>query len=290
MAEMLRRLIGEDVALSVRLADELGDVRVDVAQLEQSIINLAVNARDAMPDGGSIYLETANVECDGDRAEMHPEVQPGAYVMLSVRDTGCGMDEITKANVFEPFFTTKDVGKGTGLGLAMVYGFVKQSGGHIAVESALGRGSTFQILLPRVTMQCRGDSEPAALANYQGTETVLLVEDDENVRSLARKILELEGYSVLEAGGGYEALRLADRYRATIHLLLTDVVMPQVNGRELAEELVRRRSGLKVLYLSGYTDDAILRHGIATDDVAFLYKPFTPGTLAQKVRAVLDQG
>jgi signal transduction histidine kinase len=286
---MLRRLIGEHVAVSAALEPALGTVSADPTQLDQIIVNLAVNARDAMPGGGQITLSTANVELGEADARRHPGLRPGRYVMLAVADTGAGMDAATQAHIFEPFFTTKEPGKGTGLGLSMVYGIVQQSGGHIRLDSEPGRGATFRIYLPRVEapVWAPGPS-PAPARPERGSETILLVEDETDLRDLAREILEGQGYTVLIAGDPQEALRLAGGFAGSIHLLLTDVVMPQMSGRELATRLAPGRPDMKVLYMSGYTDDVIVGHGVLDPRLAFLSKPFTPGTLAGKVREVLE--
>ncbi len=289
-AKILQRLIGEDIELSTVLEPALGLVKVDPGQIEQVLMNLAVNARDAMPQGGKLALETANADLDAAYTQANPELLPGPYVMVSVSDTGIGMDQATKAHIFEPFFTTKDPGKGTGLGLATVFGIVKQSNGHIAVASEPGRGATFKIYLPVVAEAISlGKSHPSPKAPPLGKETILLSEDDPAVRALARHALQMHGYTVLEAGQGDRALQIAEEYKGTIHLLVTDVVMPVMSGRELAERLAAIRPGLKVLYMSGYTDDAVIRHGVSLAETAFLQKPFTPSSLAAKVREVLDQ-
>jgi PAS domain S-box-containing protein len=289
MEAMLGRLIGEDIALATRLDPEAGCVRADPAQLEQVLVNLVVNARDAMPLGGQLTLETRAVDLDEAFARQHVGIRPGPHVRLLVRDTGVGMDAVTKAHLFEPFFTTKGPGKGTGLGLATVYGIVTQSGGAIRVDSEPGQGATFTIDLPRAEapVDARVD-RPAARAVPQGSETVLLVEDEAEVRGLARDILHGQGYTVLEAANGDEALRIGRRHRGPIHLLVTDVVMPQMGGRELATRLTTVRRETKVLYMSGYTDDAVLRQDAAATATAFLEKPFTAESLAAKVREVLD--
>jgi CheY-like chemotaxis protein len=268
----------------------LGLVKADAGQIEQILLNLCVNARDAMPTGGCITIMTRNVELDEGYVREHPYVKPGRYVLLAVRDTGSGMDEATKAHIFEPFFTTKEPGKGTGLGLAMVYGIVKQSGGSAEFDSAPGRGTTFRIYLPRVEEAVPARTTPSGeFKAPRGTETLLLVDDDAAVRSLVRLALEMFGYQVLDAADGAAALRLSAAHQAPIHLLVTDVVMPGMSGRELAGCLTALRPGLKVLYVSGYTDDANVRKGVAASGAAFLAKPITPGVLARKVRLVLDE-
>ncbi len=288
--KMLRRLIGEDVELVTSLKPDLGHVKVDPGQIEQVVMNLAVNARDAMPEGGKLYLETSNVDVDEDYARSHPSIMPGKFVMVAVSDTGCGMDAETQTHIFEPFFTTKEKGHGTGLGLATVYGIVKQSGGFIWVYSEPGQGSTFKIYFPCVE-EAASTTEPADFAAKpaKGAETVLVVEDEEGVRSLVCKTLKSKGYKVLEATGAAQALQIVEQLTEPIHLLLTDVVMPQAGGKELAKRLSTLRPGTKVLYMSGYTDDAIVRHGILEVGTFFLQKPFAPDALVRKVREVLDR-
>jgi PAS domain S-box-containing protein len=293
MLQMLRRLIDADIELVTLLDPAAGAVNADAGQMEQVLLNLAVNARDAMPQGGQLTIATQNVylEAGGGRvaARQHPGVPPGAYVRLSVSDTGCGMEESTQARIFEPFFTTKEPGKGTGLGLATVYGIMQQHEGHIRVESQLGQGTTFHLYLPRTDEPCRPATLPAAAAPPPtGSETILLVEDEPIVRRLVQEILRLSGYAVLTALQGDEALRLCEQHQETIDLLLTDVVMPGIGGRELAERAAALRPTLKVLFMSGYTDDAVLRHGVSTAAMAFIRKPFKPAALAQKVREVLE--
>ncbi|HVG39222.1 MAG TPA: PAS domain S-box protein [Pyrinomonadaceae bacterium] len=287
--KLLRRLIGEDIALTTTAAHDLASVRADPGQLEQVILNLAINARDAMPAGGKLTIETANVELDEGYAYWHVNVAPGSYVRLSVSDNGTGMDEETRAHIFEPFFTTKEGGKGSGLGLSAVYGIVQQSGGHIYVYSEPGHGTTFKIYLPQAGAEVKAVSaRTAGKESPRGSETVLLVEDEEMVRRLSCEILSLSGYRVIEARHGPEALEVAASYVEPIHVMVSDVVMPQMSGRELAERLTPLRPEMKVLFMSGYTDDAIVHHGVLDENMPFLQKPFTPIALARKVRDVLD--
>jgi CheY-like chemotaxis protein len=291
LEKMLCRVIGEDIELTTLLAEDLGRVKVDPGQIEQVILNLAVNARDAMPSGGKLTLETANVEIDEAYARSHISVVPGHYVLLSVSDTGGGMPPEVKEQIFEPFFTTKGKGKGTGLGLSTVYGIVKQSGGNIWVYSEPGKGTTFKIYLPRVEEEVdalpRRD-EPSDLP--KGNETILLVEDDSSVRDLAARFLRGQGYKILEATNGNEAIRIARKSKKEkVHLLLTDMVMPQMGGKELVERFRSIHPEIKVLFISGYTDTAITHHGLSEPNTTLLQKPFSLTSLAQKVREVLDK-
>jgi two-component system, cell cycle sensor histidine kinase and response regulator CckA len=290
MEKILRRLIGEDIQLETHSVADLWMVRADRSQIEQVIMNLAVNARDAMPKGGRLTLETANVELDSAFSRHSVVMAPGKYVMLAVTDNGCGMDAETQAHLFEPFFTTKEKGKGTGLGLATVYGVVKQSGGYIWVYSEAGKGTTFKVYLPRVqgaSSKARKDDGDGAKELLRGCETVLLVEDEEGVRQLAHEYLETNGYTVLQAPDGNAALKLAGMHHGPIHLLMTDVVMPGISGRELAQRICQSRPDIKVLYMSGYTDQAVVHHGILESGSVLLQKPFTMSTLAIKLREIL---
>lgn len=289
--KLLRRLIGEDIELSTNLSPNLGRVRADPGQIEQVLMNLAVNARDAMPKGGKLVIETANVALDEDYARLHSTlVQAGPHVMLAVSDTGIGMDKQVLSHIFEPFFTTKSLGKGTGLGLATAYGIVRQSGGSIWAYSEPGKGTTFKVYLPRVEDQADAVEASVPVAQSPGgSETILLVEDEEAVRKLARKILELHGYQVLDAGSAIEALVRHSQQAARVSLMITDVVMPGMGGPELAQRLSDQGHDFKVLYVSGYTDEAIVHHGVLDAKIPFLQKPFTPDALARKVREVLDE-
>lgn len=291
MEKILRRLIGEDIELRTSTESDLWLVKADRSQIEQVIMNLAVNARDAMPRGGRLMLETANVELDQSSAQPPAVLTAGKYVMLAVTDNGCGMDAATQAHIFEPFYTTKEKGKGTGLGLATVYGIVKQSGGYIWVYTEPGEGTTFKIYLPKIEEEVPADIFDRRLdsrASPRGSEVILLVEDERGVRELARQYLEMSGYTVLEAEDGHTALELSAMHAGPIHLLMTDVVMPGISGRELADRICRSRPGIKVLYMSGYTDQAVVHHGILESDAVLLQKPFNMASLASKLREILS--
>ena len=285
---MLRRLIGEDIELRTAPGPALGSVLADPGQVEQVIVNLAVNARDAMPGGGNLTIETSNVFLDEEYCNQHVSVAPGPYVMLAVSDTGAGIDEDVREHIFEPFFTTKEVNKGTGLGLSTVYGIVKQSEGHIWVYSEVGRGTSFKVYFPCV------DKAPDQTAyrsakdgDLRGSETVLLAEDEQMLRDLAKQVLEMYGYRVLEAGSGDEALSICEKYEGSIQLLITDVVMPRMSGRDLADKAGKLRPEMKIIYMSGYTNSAIVHQGVVESGAAFIQKPFAPQELASVVRSVL---
>jgi len=287
--KMLRSLISENIELKTDLAENLAAARADPNQIEQVIMNLAINARDAMPDGGTVTIETGNATLDDAYAAQHVSVTPGEYVMLAVSDTGCGMDEKTQSRIFEPFFTTKPAGRGTGLGLSTVYGIVKQSGGNIWLYSEPGKGTTFKIYLPAIAAlpEDIGKVAPAEAVG-RGGGTVLLVEDDEQLRRLTHRALDAQGYTVLIADRGRTALDIARRHKGEIDLLLTDVIMPDTNGRKLAETIRAARPGIRVLYMSGYPDGAIASHGMLEPGVAYLAKPFTTEAIARRVREVLE--
>ena len=288
MIRMFSRVIGENIEMAFLPGGNLSRVKADPAQIEQVLLNLVVNARDAMPDGGRLTIETSNVVLDRGYAATHASVEPGSYVMLSVTDTGCGMDDKTKSRIFEPFFTTKGPGKGTGLGLATVYGVVKQSGGYVYVYSEVNHGTTFKIYLPQVHAEpdkLASDTDPRGHA--RGTETILFVEDEQSVRDLVREFLGATGYCVLEAADGLQAQKVAASHPGPIHLLVTDVVMPHLSGPELATQLAKQRPEIKVLFISGYTDDTVFRHGVLEGGVAFLQKPFNLKALAEKIREVI---
>jgi CheY-like chemotaxis protein len=293
--KLLRRLMDEDIRMTTVPGKDIGTIKADPGQMEQVIMNLVVNARDAMPSGGRLTVETANVDLDAAYASDHATVKPGRYVMLAVSDTGMGMSPETVAHIFEPFYTTKESGRGTGLGLSTVYGIVKQSGGYIWVYSELGRGSSFKVYLPRVEQPA--EALPAAQPRSEeqkGSETVLLVEDQPQVRELARMALTDRGYTVLATSSPEDAERVCAAHETEIHLLLTDLIMPGVTGRELAKRLTARHPKMRVLYMSGYTFGITtqpgMHGGLLEDGVAFLQKPFTPSALSEKVREVLDRG
>jgi CheY-like chemotaxis protein len=287
---MLRRVLGEDVDLVVVAAETLASVKADPTQIEQILMNLVVNARDAMPKGGRLRIETANVTFDENYVRRHPATQPGRFVMLAVSDTGVGMDAVTLQRAFEPFFTTKAAGEGTGLGLATVYGIVKQSGGFVWVYSEPRLGTTFKIYLPRVHESADPvPAPPASLPSLRGDETLLVVEDTESLREMFCDVLQQQGYNVLSAANGEEALVLAREHKQPIHLLLTDVVMPKLGGADLAKELSRLRPGLRVLYMSGYTNGVITRHGAAGKGITVIEKPFTTERLCRAIRQALDR-
>lgn len=291
--KLLRRVIGEDIELEFETDAALGSVEVDPGQVEQVIVNLAINARDAMPGGGKLVIATANVELDEAYADRRVVVRPGSYVQLIVSDTGCGMDEQTQSRIFEPFFTTKEQGKGTGLGLATVYGIVKQSGGYVWVYSEPGHGTTFKIYLPLVSavadtrVRVQASEDPP-----RGSETILVVEDDSSLREVTCQFLQGSGYTVIQAGAPEEALRVVEQYKGPIDFLLTDVIMPKMNGRDLAAQLSQTRPRIKVLYVSGYTDGVVRDgvHGVLEPGLAFLQKPYTRYALTSKIREVLDAG
>jgi CheY-like chemotaxis protein len=289
LSKMIGRLIGENIELTMDLAPALGPVEADPGQIEQVIMNLVVNARDAMPDGGELVIKTSNVDLCDVQASQPLDVQPGPYVMLSISDTGVGMDAEVLSHLFEPFFTTKRPGKGTGLGLSAIFGIVKQHGGSILPWSEPGHGTTFEVYLPRLVKTDPSSTKwNVATQTEHGAETVLLAEDEDAVRALAQAVLERQGYTVLQAESGTQAISACKQHSGPIHLLLTDVVMPGMSGCELADRLRDLYPSAKVLYMSGHTDDTISRHGIVGTDVAFLQKPFAPSALTRKVREVLE--
>jgi CheY-like chemotaxis protein len=289
---MLRRLIGEDVLLAIRLGGSPLRLKADSAKIEQVIMNLVVNARDAMPHGGRLGIETVAVDLDEEYAFRHPEVTPGPYVLLAISDTGMGMSREVKAHLFEPFFTTKAKGQGTGLGLSTAYGVVMQSGGHIAVQSEEGHGTSFKIYLPRVTEEgaVEAAQEPVTSGAGRGTETVLVAEDEDGVRNLVSNMLRMRGYTVLEARNGLEALQIVERAQSRVDLVLTDVIMPNLSGRELADRLAVLQPDTPLIYMSGYTNETVVQHGILDSGRPFLQKPFSAATLTQLIRHVLDSG
>jgi len=289
ICQTLPRLIGEDIQLSLQLNKQLWPIKADPVQVEQIVMNLATNARDAMPHGGQLTIQTRNVELGEDYCRVHPEAAPGEHILLAVSDSGTGIDPAILPHIFEPFFTTKEKGKGTGLGLATIYGIVQQSGGHISVQSQAGAGSTFKIFLPRVPAAAAGlDPDPRSSQQPGGHETVLLVEDEDAVRESEREYLEQRGYSVLAAANGPAALELAGSCGREIQILVSDVVMPKMSGSELGEKLLALRPGLQVLYVSGYAENTVMQHGLAELGSRFLHKPFTLKALAAKIREVLD--
>ena len=289
MDKMVRRLVSQTIEMRTRVEKNLGAVKADPGQIEQVILNLIVNARDAMPDGGKLWIETKNVELDGSFANDQSSIKPGQYVMLSVTDTGVGISPDTLPHIFEPFYTTKESSRGTGLGLSTVYGIIKQSGGHIQGNSEGGKGTTFKVYLPRVEgpVQAPQEAESTGATDGRGKETILLVEDEPAVRELARLVLSEQGYKVIEAQNSEDAVRLAGKHGSEIHLLLTDVVMPGMSGHDLAKHLTALHTNLRVLYMSGYTYNVIPENETLAEGRSFLQKPFTPQVLTQKVREAL---
>jgi two-component system cell cycle sensor histidine kinase/response regulator CckA len=292
MESMLRRVIGEDISIMTFPGNNLWPVRVDPGQVEQVIMNLVVNSRDAMPGGGKLTIETSNVRIDEEYARRRTGVKPGEYVMLAVSDTGRGMSPEVQSRIFEPFFTTKETGKGTGLGLSTVYGIVKQTGGNVWVYTEEGMGTAFKVYFPAVpdAEKSAGKAEKREMRSPRGTETLLLAEDEEVVRTIIRTVLGSNGYRVMEARDGREALEIAERHQGPIDLLLTDLIMPEISGKDLASRLMKNHPEAKVLYMSGYTENAIVHHGVLDAGTAFIQKPFRVDALAQKVREVLDTG
>jgi len=286
---MLQRLIGEDIELTIVCGPDVGHLRADHGQLEQLIMNLCVNARDAMPVGGRLRIDTSNTEVRAGEVRKEP-MAPGHYVVIAVSDTGSGIEKEVLTRIFEPFFTTKELGKGTGLGLAMVYGVVKQAGGYVWVESVVGHGTTFRICWPRLDLPVDGSVSRVAVVPSLGSETILLVEDEEALREITGEILREQGYRVLEAPGPDEAIEIARHHTGPIHLVLTDVVMPGMDGRAMATRLLTHHGALPVLYMSGYTDDIVANHGVLDSTMMLLEKPFTAAALLERVRAALEQG
>ncbi len=289
MLKMLERIIGEDVVIDVSSEQPEGKIKADPSQIEQIIVNLSVNARDAMPNGGLLTIAVGEIECNEDYCKMHPDTVPGEYIRLTFTDNGEGMDEETKNKIFDPFFTTKSEGKGTGLGLSTVYGIVKQHRGFIEVDSTLGKGTTFSIYFPLVRMKAEPIQPSSILDDLpKGKETILVVEDESMVRRIATRILARLGYNILSAENGPEALTQIEKYTGSIDLLLTDIIMPDMNGRELARKIQEISKKVKIIYTSGYSKDVIAQRGILEKGLEFLAKPYTPQTLALKVRHVLD--
>ena len=287
---LTQRLIGEHIELSLKLARDLWRTHADAGQIEQVLLNLVINARDAMPKGGKLTIETSNARLDTAYTDIHPQVTPGEYVMFAVTDNGVGMDAEVQRRAFEPFFTTKGEGKGTGLGLATVFGIVKQSGGHVWLYSEVGYGTTFKVYLPRTDKSAQGAVSREAPRLARGTETILVIEDEPQVRGVTRTILRRAGYDVLEARDGVEAIALVEKHEGPIHLVVTDVVMPKMSGRDVVQKLAPMRPSMKVLYVSGYTEDAIVDHGVLESGIHFLPKPLMPEALLRKVREILDDG
>jgi two-component system cell cycle sensor histidine kinase/response regulator CckA len=286
----IRQISGENIELDISLQSDQGNIKVDPGQMEQVITNLLTNARDAMPNGGKIIIETSNVILDENYLKRHPVVKTGSYVMLAITDTGCGMDKDTVAHIFEPFFSTKEKGKGSGMGLATVYGIVKQSDGYIWVYSELDIGTTFKIYLPRVEESMVSIEKPVISdKSMRGHETVLLVEDEEEVRNLVSEMLRFYGYNVLQAANAGSALSIFNKYRQSIDLILTDIVMPQMSGPELIERIFTSHPDVKVLYMSGYTDSALVNHGLLAEEKYFIQKPFSAANLVEKVRLILNE-
>jgi len=288
--KMLRRLLGEDIVISILPGPESGLINIDPGQMEQIIMNISINARDAMPFGGRLTIETSNIDFDDSIINSQAEMQPGPYTMLAISDNGVGMEESIRSRIFEPFFTTKGRGKGTGLGMSTVYGIVKQNNGFIYVYSEPGKGTTFKVYFPRVEKDGKKvKSSIADLTDLHGTETILLAEDEAGVRNITRSILSQSGYNVIIAENGIEAMQRFEEYSGDINMLLTDVIMPLMSGRELAEKMRSKQPDLKILFISGYTDDVIAQHGVLDDDVEFIQKPYSPTALAKKVKEVLNK-